>query len=89
MSGGVEFVRDTQEEAVEEAVRRARQEGGIVHVFGAREDPDLLAGETVCGPERTPAAEVVYHPRAVRLTTGGWACASCGETGSAAELPTA
>lgn len=65
----------------EEAVEFARSQGGRVHVYGAREGGDFEGGEVVCEGGAPPeGTSVVYHPAAVRLTGGGYACSRCGES---------
>ncbi len=64
-----------------EAVARAELDGdGHVQVYGPKEGGALERGEAECTGPKASTAEVIYHPRAVHLTGGGWTCADCGET---------
>lgn len=60
----------------------------VVHVEGPKEGSDRLEpDEVLCGAQLPPGSVVVvFHPRAVRLTGGGFACPDCGE-GSRAAVP--
>ncbi len=63
----------------------------MIHVFGAKEDSEVLEDdECVCSPdtpwrETDEGAFVVFH-LAVVPVAGGWTCLTCG-TSSAAWLP--
>jgi hypothetical protein len=61
---------------------------GVIHVSGPKQDSDqLLPDEALCeaGREPAPGIAVVFHPRAVRLSGGGFACPDCGESSRPAE----
>jgi predicted RNA-binding Zn-ribbon protein involved in translation (DUF1610 family) len=53
-----------------------------IHVAGPKEASDRLnPDEVLCGAELPPGeVAVVFHPRAVTLTGGGFACPDCGES---------
>lgn len=53
----------------------------MIHVQGPKQNSDLLNhDEALCSTTSTlpPDTLVVFHPRAVKLTGGGFSCPDCG-----------
>ena len=90
------MIERTQAEAVAIALQvvRAGGVGGVVHVYGGKDEVegDYARGEVVCGPPFGPEEQgdrvkdptptlVLYHPEVANLAGGGWACAVCGREG--------
>lgn len=55
----------------------------VIHVMAPKDDGEgLEPDERACPVDEGDLAgvEVIYHPKAVLLARGGWACPVCGES---------